>query len=106
MVPNGFSQEAIRAKLLGVFGEEQATVLAEVVHTAYEDLVKTSDFSELKGIVAGLAKAVEKLAEAQKRTELRLDKLAETIAGPCYRSQRNTRRIGRVVEKCSLWFRE
>lgn len=41
------------------------------------DLVKASDFNELKGIVAELATAQKELAEAQKRTEERINELAE-----------------------------
>ena len=66
------------------FTPPQATLLARVITTAYNDLVKTSDFSELKGIVAELAKAqqrtelrVEELAQAQQRTEQRLEQLAQ-----------------------------
>jgi hypothetical protein len=49
---------------------------------AYGDLVKAGDFNELKAIVKGLAEAqkrtelkVEELAEAQKRTEIELREL-------------------------------
>jgi len=60
----------IKSKLEDVFPKEQAGVLAEVITDAYSDLVKTSDFNELKGIV-------RELAEAQKRTEARVRELAE-----------------------------
>lgn len=39
----------IKKKLEEVFDERQATVLAEVFVDAYGELVKTSDFDELKG---------------------------------------------------------
>ncbi len=92
------TRSVIRHKLEQVFTEPQAAVLAEVVEAAYTDLVKTSDFNELKSIVRDLATAqnemaaaqvrteerltrveiaVEKLAEAQKRTETRVEELAE-----------------------------
>jgi hypothetical protein len=74
----------IQKRLATVFEPAQATVLAEVIHDAYSDLVKTSDFNELKAIVKDLAEAqkrtevrVEELAEAQKRTEVRVEELAE-----------------------------
>jgi len=74
----------IKSKLEDVFPKEQAGVLAEVITDAYSDLVKTSDFNELKGIVRELAEAqkrtearVRELAEAQKRTEARVRELAE-----------------------------
>ena len=34
-----------------VFNPEQAEVLSEVINDAYNELVKTSDFNELKDIV-------------------------------------------------------
>ena len=51
------------------FNKKQASILAESITEAYSDLVKTSDFNELKGIV-------RELAVAQQRTESRVDKLA------------------------------
>ena len=66
------------------FRPEQATVLAETIHAAYTDLVKTSDFNELKEIVRELAEAqdrtearVGELAEAQNRTEARIEELTQ-----------------------------
>jgi RNA polymerase-interacting CarD/CdnL/TRCF family regulator len=53
-----------------VFEPEQAVVLAESITEAYSDLVKTSDFNELKAIV-------RELAEAQKRTEARINELTK-----------------------------
>jgi hypothetical protein len=50
------------------FDKKQAKVLAEVFFGAYSDLVKASDFNELKTIV-------KDLAEAQKRTEIELREL-------------------------------
>lgn len=64
------------------FDKKQAKVLAEVFVGAYSDLLKASDFNELKAIVKDLAEAqkrteirVEELAEAQKRTEIELREL-------------------------------
>ncbi len=75
---------AITRRLSRHFPPEQASVLAEVIEEAQTELVKTSDFSELKEIVRDLAKAqkrtevkVEELAEAQKRTEVKIEELAE-----------------------------
>ena len=81
----------IRKKLEKVFNKNQADILTEVITDAYSDLVKTSDFNELKGIVKELAEAqketqkeigrldktVQQLAEAQKRTEIKVEELAE-----------------------------
>jgi len=53
-----------------VFDKKQAKILAQVITEAYGDLVKAGDFNELKAIV-------KDLAEAQKRTELKVEELAE-----------------------------
>lgn len=66
-----------RKRLEAVFDKDQAEVLSEVITEAYRDLVKTSDFNELKGIVKDLGTKVGELAEAQKRTEKRVEDLAE-----------------------------
>lgn len=74
----------IKKKLEKVFGKRQAAALSEVLVDAYGELVKSSDFNELKAIVKELAEAqarteqrVGELAEAQKRTEQRVEELAE-----------------------------
>jgi hypothetical protein len=79
-------EEELTRKFETVFEVRQAVVLAEAITEAYTDLVKTSDFNELKAIVKDLAEAqnrtelrMEELAEAQNRTELRMEKLAETM---------------------------
>jgi hypothetical protein len=73
-----------------VFERRQASVLAEAINDAYSQLVKTSDFNELKAIMARLAIAQERtearleqlalsqdrLTAAQERTEARLERLA------------------------------
>lgn len=74
----------IRSRLLEVFPEKQADVLAHVVIEAHDDLVTQADFHKLTGVVADLANAVTDLAEsqkdladAQKRTEHRVEELAD-----------------------------
>ncbi|MBN1874761.1 MAG: hypothetical protein JXA33_11070 [Anaerolineae bacterium] len=74
----------VRERLLSVFPEQQATVLADTIIEAYDDLVKVSDFSELKAIAKELAMAqartevrVEELAVAQQRTEQRVEELTQ-----------------------------
>jgi hypothetical protein len=59
----------VRERLMSVFSERQATVLAETITDAYDDLLKVSDFNELKAIV-------KDLALAQARTEVRVEELA------------------------------
>jgi len=83
-----YTVAAVEQKLRSVFPERQATVLAETIVQAYNDLVKTGDFNELKGIVADLAAAqkrteheVAELGAAQKRTEIALGRLAKQVGG-------------------------
>lgn len=66
-----------RKRLETVFDKDQADVLSEVITDAYRDLVKTSDFNELKEIVRDLGAKVGELAEAQKKSEQRIEELAE-----------------------------
>jgi uncharacterized protein YoxC len=94
--------ELLTRRFANFFNPQQSTVLAQTIHDAYTDLVKTDDFNELKAIVARLAVAQERteikmsalavaqertetkvaeLAEAQQRTEARLDHLAQTVDG-------------------------
>jgi hypothetical protein len=69
----------IKKRLEGVFDKSQAVVLSEVITEAYSDLVKTGDFNELKEIVRELAITQKELAEAQKRTEVKVGELADDI---------------------------
>ena len=70
------------------FPEELRTPLARLVDALRSELsVQRTDFEELKAIVRDLAQAqarteqrVEELAQAQKRTEERVDKLAAAMA--------------------------
>jgi chromosome segregation ATPase len=85
--------EKMMTELGRVFEERQAAVLAKVVAEAAEagqrELVKIKDFSELKEIVRSLGVTVGELAEAQKRTEQRVEELAV--------AQRETRQeVGRL----------
>ncbi len=69
-------QAEMTRKFRSVFDRRQSEVLAEVVTNAYNDLVKTSDFNELKDIVKTLAMRMDGLAVAQQRTEQRVEELA------------------------------
>ena len=73
----------IKNKLNTAFSPHQSAVLADVVTGAYDTLVKSWDFNELKGVVKDLAvaqqrmaKRMEELAVAQQRTEKRVEELA------------------------------
>jgi len=88
----------IERQLKDVFSERQAVVLASVIASSYDELVKSRDFNELKEIVRDIAKeqrelanaqkesqkeisrldrTMQELAEAQKRTEIKVEELAE-----------------------------
>lgn len=73
--------EQLKHRLEGVFEERQAAVLSEVLVEAVlegqRQLVKASDFNELKEIVRELGVKMGELAEAQRRTEQRVGELAE-----------------------------
>ena len=82
----------IRNRLLEGFPEKQADLLAHVFFEAHDDLVNQADFHALTGVVKELADAQQRtelrveelaeaqkdLAEAQKRTEITVENLAET----------------------------
>lgn len=86
--------ENMTRRFARVFAPEQATVLAETIHDAYADLVKTSDFNELKEIVRDLAEQQQAfaqqqqafaqeqrlLAQAQRDTDTRLGKLIDVVS--------------------------
>ena len=85
----------IRTRLLEVFPEQQADVLAHVVIEAHEDLVTQADLHKLTGVVSDLGNFVSdlgnvasdllesqgELADAQKRTEFALADLAKQVGG-------------------------
>ncbi|WNC60343.1 hypothetical protein RHJ80_12875 [Thermosynechococcus sp. QS41] len=77
---------ALEEKLRTAFSPEQAHLLAEVIREAYDDLVKAKDFNELKTIVADLA-------QAQKRTEERVDQLTVTVAELAQAQKRTEERV-------------
>jgi hypothetical protein len=60
----------MKSELLAGFPEPQADLMARVFVQAHDELVTKAEFNELTGVV-------RELAEAQKRTELRVEELAE-----------------------------
>ena len=78
-------------RFTGIFDPNQAQVLADAISELYGELARARDLRELKRVVQelaeaqkrtevrveGLAARVEELAEAQKRTEQRVEELAE-----------------------------
>jgi hypothetical protein len=81
----------MKSKFVKVFSREQAEVLSEVINDAYTELVKTSDFNELKDIVRYLGSKMGELAEAQKRTENKVEELAEA-------QKRTENKVGELAE--------
>jgi len=60
----------MREQLLEGFPEQQADLMARVFVSAHDELVTKAEFNELTAVV-------RELAEAQQRTELRVEELAE-----------------------------
>ncbi|MFQ5616980.1 MAG: hypothetical protein ACE5GO_11055 [Anaerolineales bacterium] len=89
----------VKYKLSRVFDDSQATVLAEVIHDAYSDLVRTSDFNELKEIVRSLAISQQRLATAQQRTEARVEELAVAQQRTERALQRLSRQVGGLSDR-------
>ena len=71
----------MKARLTQVFSEPQATVLTDVVHSSYRDLVHTSDFNELKEIVRDLAAAQQRTEETVQHLDRSLQKLSRQVGG-------------------------
>ena len=67
----------IRNRLLQGFPEPQADLLAHVFVESHDELVTKAELNELTGVVSDLAVNVKDLSEAQKRTEERVEQLAE-----------------------------
>lgn len=67
----------IRSRLLEQFPDPQATLLAHVFVESHDALVTKAELNELTGVVHDLSGVVKELAEAQKRTEIRVEELAE-----------------------------
>lgn len=70
----------LRHRLGSVFSTDQAEALADVLHEVQEAQVTRKDFNELKSVVQDLAEAQRELAEAQARTEQRVEELAQAQA--------------------------
>ncbi len=100
---------AIKERIAKAFDPPQASVLNEVIDL-HNELVKASDFTELKSIVKDLAQAqqrteerlgrleaaVERLAEAQLRTEDRVGRLEAAVERLAEAQQRTEDRVGRL----------
>ncbi|MBI3970352.1 MAG: hypothetical protein HY332_03590 [Chloroflexi bacterium] len=84
-------QTDIHQRLEQVFEPQQAAVLAEVI-------AATSGVAAISGEIAALTSAVGGLAEAQRRTEERVDTLVQTIEGLAEAQRRTEDRLGGLAE--------
>ncbi len=64
--------EFLESKFKSTFNEDQSSILADVIFHSYNDLVKISDFNELKEITLDLR-------TAQKGTESKVNRLEEKV---------------------------
>jgi len=85
---------SLKEKLLQVFSEPQAEVLAEVLTAAYADLVRASDFNELKEITRELAEAQRGTEQHMGQLEQRMGELADEVA----KTQRAMQRLAEVQQ--------
>jgi hypothetical protein len=108
MSVKSIKKERLRQQFESAFNPTQAVMLADVIVEEYDELVKTSDFNELKSIVRELGedqkgikktlielaedqkemkKAIIELAEAQKKTEVEIRNLA-------YKQDKTSKEVG------------
>jgi len=78
--------DGIRARLKDSFTEQQADLLAHVVVEAHADYVTRGDFQALTSVV-------RELAEAQQRTEVRMEELADAQRGLAAAQERTEARM-------------
>jgi len=83
--------EGIRERLKDTFTAEQADVLAHVVVEAHADYVTRGDFQALTSVV-------RELAEAQQRTEVRMEELADAQRGLAAAQERTEARMEELAE--------
>ena len=90
----------LKEKLSRVFSPVQAEVLSEVFIETQNESVKANDFRELKDVV-------KELAEAQRKTEVRLEELAEAqkkLAEAQNKTEKELRNLARQVGGLSEAF--
>ncbi|MEW6487381.1 MAG: hypothetical protein AB1578_05645 [Thermodesulfobacteriota bacterium] len=92
------SPNAMADRLRSAFTPGQASVLTDVIWQAYNELVKASDLAELKEVVQELAEAQRDLADAQKRTEARVDVLGQRMGELAEAQRRTDEKMGALAE--------
>jgi len=91
------------------FGEKEATVLTNLLIKMYNDINQTvtkAEFQELRVVVNELAEAqkrteerVEELAQAQKRTEERVEELAQRMEELAQAQKRTEERVEELAQR-------
>ncbi len=97
--------EEIKEEIKRRFGKKQAEILVKIVDIV-DETVKAKDFNELKAIVAEIAKTQKELAEAQKRTEQRVEELAQAQKGLAEAQKRTEDEIRELTKAIHLTRRE
>ena len=91
---------------VGITPQLYQAIMAVVDERIREIQVTREDFHELKGIVQELAEAQRELAEAQARTEQRLDRL-EAVVGELAQAQRELVQVqtnfARTFDRRMIW---
>lgn len=95
----------IRNRLQPSFTADQAELIANLHVEMHDQLVTPHDFAELRGVVEQLATSQQELAEAQQRTEKRVEELAEAqqrtekrVEELADAQQRTEHRVGQLAE--------
>ncbi|MCM8816509.1 MAG: chordopoxvirus fusion protein [Candidatus Omnitrophica bacterium] len=88
----------LKEKINDVFPDPQREVLLDFADVL-DSTVKVSDFNELKSIVADLAKSQKELAEAQKRTEERLNSLTVRVEELAEAQKRTEMALSKLAEE-------
>ncbi len=101
-------QTEIAQKLQSAFEPQQAEVLLEVISLSYNNLVKVSDFTELKAIVRDLAESQKSMGEslealgiAQERTSNQLEEMTAVVKELALAQQRTEKQVENLTSATS-----
>ncbi|TDA67738.1 MAG: hypothetical protein D9V47_09480 [Clostridia bacterium] len=94
--------EEAREKYMTAFEEKQAVVLAETlvetVNDSQKELIRASDFNELKDIVRDISISVAELAKAQKGTDQSIRRLENAMAELAEAQKQTGEKLGGLEE--------
>lgn len=91
------TQTEITQKLESAFEPQQVEVLLEVLRLSYDNLVKVSDFNELKAIVQDLAESQKSMARAQEETSSQLEQLSFVVKELAAAQQRTETQVEKLT---------